>query len=93
MKFVAILALFTGMALAFLQGFHVYAAGETVQVAQTAEATDNIALEETVLPAAAYPTGIFPWWCWVIVIASVAVGIGVYGYIKHEEKKSRIELS
>ena len=53
---------------------------------------EEIVLEDEAIPAAKLPSVVFPWWCWLIVIASVAAGCGVYLYITHEEKRNAVTL-
>ncbi len=89
-KIIAILALFAGMALAFLQGIHVYAAADSadetaiVAQAQNDPVADGVILEDEAIPAAMIPTGVFPWWCYALAIGAAITGLGVYVFInKH----------
>ena len=85
-KSAAIVALFAGMLIAFLQGFHVYAASE--QGAYATERMDGIVIgeealpttiiEDAQLPAAQFPSEGLPAWCWILAVGSVAAGCGVY---------------
>ena len=85
---IAILALFVGMALAFLQGVHVYAApeanGEAVVAQAETQEEGSVILYDEILPSAQYAEGTFPWWCYVTAIGAAIIGHGVYVFInKH----------
>lgn len=92
-KSAAIVALFAGVLIAFLQGFHVYAASE--QSIYPTQRMDGIVIGEDVtiiedeqLPAAQVPSDGLPVWCWILAVGSVVAGCGVYGYISRKEKKN-----
>lgn len=97
-KGAAILALVLGMVAAFLQSSYIYASADEAgsYAAESVEAveydTELVVLEDEAIPAAKLPSVVFPWWCWLIVIASVAAGCGVYLYITHEEKRNAVIL-
>ncbi|MCR5221598.1 MAG: hypothetical protein K6D90_01895 [Lachnospiraceae bacterium] len=97
-KVAAILALVLGMITAFLQSSYIYAltddtAGYAAEnTAGDEDVTDLVILEDEELPAAQLPPVVFPWWCWAVVIASIAAGCGVYFYIMHEEKRNAVTL-
>lgn len=85
---IAILALFVGMALAFLQGVHVYAApeanGEAVVAQVETQEEGSVILYDEILPSAQYAEGTFPWWCYATAIGAALIGLSVYVFInKH----------
>ncbi len=89
----AVLALFIGMAAAFLQGLNVYAADARTTVGT--ERMDGIVIdtemtviEDEQIPAAQIPANILPVWGYLFAVGSVAAGCGAYGFIKHVEKKA-----
>ena len=91
----AVFALLAGMVVAFLQGLNVYAApDQAVAVEQAApEDVQATVIEDEAVPAAQFPQVSFPWWCYVIAVASIGAGCGVYVYLQHTEKKSAVKLS
>ena len=91
----AVIALLAGMFVAFLQGLNVYASPDQDVAAVDATYTDvqTAVIEDEAIPAAQFPQVSFPWWCYVIAVASIGAGCAVYAYLQHTEKKSAVKLS
>lgn len=86
----AVLALFIGMAGAFLQGLNVYAADARTTVGTERMdgivlTTETTVIEDEQIPAAAFPA-VSPVWGCIFAVGAVAAGCGAYGFIKHIEK-------
>ncbi len=93
MRRAAVLALLIGMSLAFFQGLNVYASAENEAVAiasETEDAGQYSYLEDASLPAAQFPMGTIPWWCYLIAAGSIVIGCATYGFIRYQEQSEKI---